>query len=68
MTALAPAAVGSLYKLPAMRIVFMAICAGGKGHRRFEIRAFMAGEAWNRNMLSQQRELCFRVIEGGDIT
>lgn len=66
MAALASSAIGSLHKLSAMRIGMVAIRAIGKGCERFEIRTLMACQAWNSNMLSQQRELCFRVIKGTD--
>jgi hypothetical protein len=66
MAALAPPAIASLQKLPAMRIRMVAVRASGKGRERFEIRTLMTGQAWNFNMLSQQRELCFRVIEASD--
>jgi hypothetical protein len=66
MAALASSAIGSLYKLSAMRIGMVAIRAIGEGCEYFEIRILMACQAWNSNMLSQQRELSFRVIEGSD--
>ena len=64
------AAVGSLRKLPAVRVRLMAIRALIEGDSLLEVTASVALNALHLRMLSEQRILCLRVIEilieGGD--
>ena len=49
-----------------MRVGMVTIRASGKGRERFEIRTLVTIQTCNFFMLTEQRELCLRVIEGSD--
>ncbi len=53
----------AFFKLPFVRIGFVAIAAIGEGERLFEVAIQVARDASNLGMLSDQRIFRFRVIE-----
>ena len=63
MAALALAAVGTLQELAAVGIGFVTIRAQGVGNRRFEVAAFVTGEALDFKVLAEERKVRFGVIE-----
>jgi hypothetical protein len=65
VAALAPAPVGALKELAAMRVWIVAIRAIGKGHGGFEVRALVARQTLHLEVLSEQREMGCGVIERG---
>lgn len=66
VAAFTAAAIGAFGKLSVMRVRLMAVSALGVSNRKFEISAFMTGDAVNLQMPAQEWKACTRVIETGD--